>query len=218
MNTTAKPPSPRMAYRFENLLPLPAGMSGPSREGRSQHADARPRQGRPTPDIHALAGELTRSLQLARASTLALTRLQLAIKSSDRRQTMEALDRLHTIDTDLERLTGRLPAPPMDAPDRPEWDAIASHLDNQKLALACEKLALASGISGPDLVGARPSNPGQFPPAAMAAGVEQEESLLPAVRQPPWKRNLAIRILGVAATLLVMFTVAALAVAMMRAT
>jgi hypothetical protein len=118
----------------------------------------------PPPDAAALAADLGRSLQLSRASALALTRLQLAMKSSDRQATMAALDRLHALDAEMERLVGHLPAPVTEDPAWQEWDAIARHLGDQKLALAFEKLAVASEISGPDLVSAR--EPQHFHPPA----------------------------------------------------
>lgn len=88
-------------------------------------------------------------LQLSRASTIALARLQLAIRSNDRRQALAAMDRIHALDTEMERLLSHLPAP---GGDDPEWQAMMRHLGDQKLALDFEKLALASGVSGPDMI------------------------------------------------------------------
>ena len=120
-----------------------------------------------------LGRKVAEGLQLTRASTIALTRLQLALAGGDRRQAMAAIDRLHVLDGEIEHLVERLPSSadnaetPGDeaAPDRgvpadgaePGDDLLASlgkHLNDQKLALAFEKLALASGISGPDLISA----------------------------------------------------------------
>jgi hypothetical protein len=49
----------------------------------------------------------------------------------------------------MERLVDRLPERPG---EDTEWSAISRHVSDQKLAIAFEKLALASEISGPDLV------------------------------------------------------------------
>lgn len=134
-----------------------------------------------------LRRKIAEGLQLTRASTIALTRLQLALAGGDRRQTMAAIDRLHILDGEIAHLVEGLPPSPESeaaAPDdgipvnREESgdDLLASlseHLKDQKLALAFEKLALASGISGPDLVSAdHPLAPlaGRPIPADGAAG------------------------------------------------
>lgn len=113
-----------------------------------------------------LRRKIAEGLQLTRASTIALTRLQLALAGGDRRQTMAAIDRLHILDGEIEHLVAGLPWSPESGAaasgegfpvdrEEPGDDLLASlgeHLKDQKLALAFEKLALASGISGPDLV------------------------------------------------------------------
>lgn len=114
------------------------------------------------PALHNLARDVGRGLQLSRSSALALTRLQLALKTGDQRQALDALDRLHAVDSELEQLVEGLPRPPLDgesaaAPDGPAPEslpdaALARQLEHQKRALASERLALASGVSGPDLV------------------------------------------------------------------
>lgn len=143
------------------------------------------------PRVPAVApAQLSLSLQLARASTMALTRLQLAIQSGDRHQTMAALDRLHTLDAEMERLVGHLPARP---DDDAEWRAISRHVADQKLAIAFEKLALASEISGPAIVsrGASPLPPraaGEAQPDAMAEPPPLRDwPLLPDVRPTLWQ-------------------------------
>lgn len=88
-------------------------------------------------------------LQLCRANTMSLTRLQLALRSGNRRSALEAIDRLHALDARIEHLIERLPAPANEGGD---WQAIAKHLEDQKIAIAFEKLALASEISGPDMI------------------------------------------------------------------
>lgn len=88
-------------------------------------------------------------LQLCRANTMSLTRLQLALRNGDRRCALEAIDRLHALDARIENLVERLPHP---ANEDTDWMAITRHLEDQKIAIAFEKLALASEISGPDMV------------------------------------------------------------------
>jgi hypothetical protein len=107
--------------------------------------------------------QFSRGLQLSRASILALTRLQLALTTGDRHQAMAALDRLHALDSEIERLVDRLPAP---GNDDPEWQAMIKHLGDQKLTLAFEKLAFVSGVEGPDLVSPIPVRPLSVPPPA----------------------------------------------------
>jgi hypothetical protein len=119
-------------------------------------------------DLRAALNEVTHGLQLSRASTLSLMRLQLAMRSGDRAQALEAVDRLDTLDAELERIVARL-SPPDDGDET--LHAIAKHLEAQKLALAFEKLALASGIVGPDLVSIEHAWPHREP----APGPEQWE-------------------------------------------
>lgn len=109
-------------------------------------------------------GALRLGLQLSRANAMALTRLQLALCTGERRQALEAIDRLHTLDAKLERVVAQLDAASADgnqdgddqAIDDQDWAALSTHLADQKLALAFEKLALASGIEGPDLTSSSP--------------------------------------------------------------
>jgi hypothetical protein len=96
-------------------------------------------------------------LQLCRANTMSLTRLQLALRSGNRSQALEAIDRLHALDAKIESLVDQLPPP---ANGEAEWNAIARHLEDQKIAIAFEKLALASQISGPDTVSSAGENSG----------------------------------------------------------
>ena len=84
-------------------------------------------------------------LQYLRASGLAQARLQLAVLSGNRRRALEQIDRLVTIDRQLERLAegGGAPA---GGPDE-----LAAELAEQRLAIASEKLALTSEIALPRL-------------------------------------------------------------------
>ena len=99
------------------------------------------RGGPPTADDHALG------LQFCRIGFLSLTRLQLALERGDRSRAMEAIDALHSLDAEVERLVGALAI----SPDDPRQGRAARIVRDGKMAVAFEKLALASGISGPDL-------------------------------------------------------------------
>jgi hypothetical protein len=184
----------------------------------------------PPPDPAALAADLGRSLQLSRASALALTRLQLAMKSRDRQAAMAALDRLHTLDAEMERLADHLPAPAADDPGRAEWDAIVRHLGDQKLALAFEKLAVASEISGPDLVSARgpqhshpPARTEQWPARRATGQAPTEQNDPPPLAEWPRLRTsqagwdaLPAWVLGLLAAVLALFALVAAVVATSR--
>jgi hypothetical protein len=80
-------------------------------------------------------------LPLLRASGLAQARLQLAVLSGNRRRALEQIERLIGIDRLLERV-GRGEPPPAGLED---------DLAAQRLAIASEKLALASQVSLPRL-------------------------------------------------------------------
>lgn len=100
-------------------------------------------------DDDALRQDVRLGLQICRANSLSLTRLQLALKNGDRQCVLEAIDRLHDLDSRIGRLLKRLPA---FANDDPEVQAICKHIDEQSIAVAFEKLALVSTVSGPDMV------------------------------------------------------------------
>lgn len=166
----------------------------------------------------ATTTELGLSLQLSRASLMALTRLQLAIQSGDRQQTMAAMDRLHALDAEMERLVASLPPP---RGSQAEWSAIAKHVNDQKLAIAFDKLALVSEISGPDMVStpAIPlSDAGEEPTALPDRPVEDVPPLpdwpvLPEVEPTEWK-SIPSGVLGLALALLVTAAIAAAVVLM----
>lgn len=154
------------------MNPLPTGAAPNMRFAIKAQLPPSPRQFSAVSAIEPQFGrKLAEGLQLTRASTIALTRLQLALASGDRRQAMTAIDRLHVLDGEIEQLVEQLPPSTASARDTDEHsladhlpaagdpppgdDLLASlgkHIADQKLALAFEKLALASGISGPDLV------------------------------------------------------------------
>jgi hypothetical protein len=122
------------------------------RENRHMNAITQPRAQAASPRALSnaeLGAELLREVQLSRAQAMALTRLHFALASGNRHQAMEAMDRLHALDAEAERLAARLPAA---SEDDDEAAAVARHLADQKLAIAFEKLALASSISGPGMV------------------------------------------------------------------
>lgn len=204
-HTVSRPaPSP------QGFMPLPSTETAPPAALSGSQAE-----------LQAALSQISQGLQLSRASTMALMRLQLAIRAGERLQAMEAMDRLDTLDAELERIISRLPSP---ANDDPAWQALAKHLDDQKLALAFEKLALASGIIGPDLVSiehAWPDAPAGQQDAAAADAEEDrapgENSDLPdlsALRppaeefEPARSRGISPAVYGFVLTLLVIAAIA----------
>ncbi|ALJ13724.1 hypothetical protein [Sphingopyxis macrogoltabida] len=123
-------------------------------------------------------------LQYCRAGMLSLTRLELAMESGDRQRIIEAIDRLHALDGEIERTVAALPVPA--APD-PARAAIEEYLGREKMAVAFEKLVLASGISGPGIASPagrppRPHAPAAAVPAHPDAGAD---ALWPALEDAP---------------------------------
>jgi outer membrane protein TolC len=84
-------------------------------------------------------------LHYLRASGLAQARLQLAVLSGNRHRALEQIDRLVSIDKQLERVAdgGIAIAPPA--------GTLAAELADERLAIASEKLALTAGIEMPRL-------------------------------------------------------------------
>ena len=82
----------------------------------------------------------------SRASGLAQVRLQLAVLSGNRRGALRELDRLVEIDRQLEVLA-------MEGPDRDALPgaSLVAQLDEQREAIASEKLALMAAIEFPRL-------------------------------------------------------------------
>lgn len=119
-------------------------------------SDAAPRPAAPHEDGRPPAAGLALNLQYCRAGLLSLTRLQLALERGDRVQAMAAIDHLHALDLEMERAVEALALPAPVA-----WpEAIGGHLKEEKMAIAFEKLALASGISGPKLTPRSSAAPG----------------------------------------------------------
>ena len=121
--------------------------------------------------------DLARGMLLLRASNMNVVRLQLAMERRDRRLAMEALDGLVALDGELSGLIGDMPPPGA------EYSALARRLDDQKVALASEKLVFAAGRAGPAL--ARASSAPAYteipsPPAPEEAEFFAEEDEKPA--------------------------------------
>lgn len=129
--------------------------------GRASHTSGRGGE-TPTTDDYAM------SLQLYRSGMLSLTRLQLALERGDRPRAMEAIDDLHALDGEIERIIETLPMSPDDTQRR----KIVRIVREGKMAVAFEKLALAGGISGPDL-----ASPPAFPGRRAAAAAPDAEPL-----------------------------------------
>ena len=161
--------------------------------------------GLPLADNELSASDLFLGLQFCRANAMSLTRLQLALKSGDRQCALEAMDRLHALDAEIERLVKRLPTPEN---DDPEWGAIDRHLSDQKLAIAFEKLALVSEISGPNLV----SPPTALPPTDDAPPASLAWPVVPEAEPAGWSPVPMRTIIGF---LLAFLTMAAMAAAAM---
>jgi len=113
------------------------------------------RQPAPADPADQDAAELFWGLQYCRATTLSLTRLELAMQSGDRQRIIEAIDRLHALDGEIERKVASLPGP---AEPDPARAAFEEYLGREKMAVAFEKLVLASGISGPGI-----ASPARYP-------------------------------------------------------
>jgi len=84
-------------------------------------------------------------LQFLRASGIAQARLQLAVLSGNRRRALEQIDRLVSIDKQLERLVQGREGP------LPDPQHLENELTDHRLALASEKLALTSVVQLPRL-------------------------------------------------------------------
>jgi hypothetical protein len=90
-------------------------------------------------------------LGYVRASGLAQVRLQLAVLSGNRRGALRELDRLVEIDRQLEELASQGGRPPLPGA------SLIAQLDEQRQAIATEKLALMAAIEFPRLAPAERS-------------------------------------------------------------
>lgn len=109
------------------------------------------------PTTAPTSADVALGLQLCRAGILSLTRLQLALDRGDRSRAMETVDDLHALDISIARTVAALPNPLADE----RLAAAARRLQDDKMALAFEKLALASGVSGPGLSSGPPRRVGR---------------------------------------------------------
>lgn len=108
--------------------------------------------GLPVMEADTLRRDVRLGLQICRASSLSLTRLQLALIYGDRPGMLEAMDRLQDLDSQIGRLLKRTLT---SGNDDPEVQAISRHVDEQSRAVAFERLALVSEVSGPKMATAR---------------------------------------------------------------
>ena len=133
-------------------------------------------------------------LQFLRASGLAQARLQLAVLSGNRRRALEQIDRLVAIDKQLERIAqGR--GGPVPDPQHLEGD-----LTDQRLAIASEKLALASQVTLPRLEPAFGAGMGAaLSPYEEVEIVEDKVLASRFARVLMWASGLLVLSLGVAA-------------------
>ena len=92
------------------------------------------------------AAAKTVDLSYVRASGLAQVRLQLAVLSGNRRGALREVDRLVEIDRQLESLAGA-----DGEPSQLPGAALMAELDQQRQAIATEKLALMAAIEFPRL-------------------------------------------------------------------
>jgi hypothetical protein len=134
------------------------------------------------------------SLDVIRASGLAQARLQLAVLSGNRHRALEQIDRLVTLDKELERIaegTVGIAPPP---------DKMASALVDERLAIASEKLALASVVHLPRLEPAFGAGMGEaLGPDEPVEIVEDEVLAGRFTRALLWASGFVVLTLGVAA-------------------
>lgn len=134
------------------------------------------------------------SLDVIRASGLAQARLQLAVLSGNRRRALEQIDRLVSLDKQLERIAdGRvLSAPPA--------EQVADDLAGQRLAIASEKLALASAVELPRLAPAFGAGMGAALGAEETIEIVEDEVLVGRfARVLLWASGFVVLTVGVAA-------------------
>jgi hypothetical protein len=96
--------------------------------------------------LHAIEvspATLGRGLQLVRASSLTMTRFQLALQMGDRRLATMAMDSLLDLDAEMEDFVAALADA---AANEPQAQVMASYLSAQKDAIAREKHALVGQV------------------------------------------------------------------------
>jgi len=97
----------------------------------------------PIQAIEISPATLGRGLQLVRASSLTMTRFQLALQMGDRRLATVAMDSLLDLDAEMERFVAALTD---SAANEPQAEVMASYLGAQKEAIAREKHALVGQV------------------------------------------------------------------------
>ncbi len=115
--------------------------------------------------------DLAIGMQLLRASNMKALRLQLALFSRDHKMVVEAVDGLVDLDGEIASFIRDMP--PADVAMR-EMDEICSWIDQQKRAIASEKLALGCLTDGPDV---RRKGPMSVMPGDRAGGEEDGTAL-----------------------------------------
>jgi hypothetical protein len=136
---------------------------------------------RMTYDFGAMPPSNSINLDYVRASGLAQVRLQLAVLSGNRRGALRELDRLVELDRQIEA-GGAFG----------EWRGadVKVYLEEQREAIASEKLALMAAVEFPRLA-----------PAERAAEVAQEEEELEVVEDTEFSRKLLHGLAGVLAVI-----------------
>jgi hypothetical protein len=130
-----------------------------------------------TYDFGALPPANAVDLDYVRASGLAQVRLQLAVLSGNRRRALRELDRLVELDRQLEAGHGL-------------GAGLKAHLDEQREAIASEKLALMAAIEFPRLA-----------PAERPAETLQEEQELEVVEDTEFGRKVLYGLAGLLAVI-----------------
>lgn len=160
----------------------------------------------PRNEVAVTPGDAALGLQLCRASIMSLMRLQLAFERRDRMGAMEAIDRLHALDTEVERIMADLPG----GEDDPRRHVVNRILREEKMAVAFEKLALASGTDGPDLASPPPFSGQRGNPPGDVGGLDLK------VGPPTGARLFSVaRAYGPRAALLLVIAAGTVAIAMM---
>lgn len=151
-------------------------------------------QSEPVNEIDAWQSDVHLGLQICRANSLSLTRLQLAMKQNDRHGVLEAIDRLHDLDTRIGRVLQRLPK---SADQCPDTQAINQYIDEQSMAVAFARLELISQVSGPDML-----SPTRDWGAPAPQGVNREGQPDEPDGQSATRPQLSAKVLGLILTLL----------------
>src|SRR3546814_18398287 len=87
-------------------------------------------------------------MQLLRASNMKAVRLQLALGSNNRKAALEAIDGLIDLDSEIASFIADMPPVPVSVNELRE---IAGWIDEQRTAIASEKMVLVCGTKGPDM-------------------------------------------------------------------